>query len=128
MQIHIHVHLHLTGTSLCRCCLETDEIPSAPNSLYYASVLRRTVQTSCQTLERLFLSQKEKNCLVTAEFCVRNQTPLFDGKIFLSNALLIFLTNRMVESDGTANSHPYNIAYKLASGILTGYSGQDVFV
>jgi hypothetical protein len=37
-----------------------DEIPSAPNSLYYASVLRRTVQTSCQTLERLFLSQKEK--------------------------------------------------------------------
>ena len=127
-QIHIHVQMRLAGTSLCQRCLLLDEIPSAPNSLYYASVLRRTVQTSCQTLERLFLSQKEKNCLVTAEFCVRNQTPLFDGKIFLSNALLIFLTNRMVESDGTANSHPYNIAYKLASGILTGYSGQDVFV
>ena len=34
--------------------------------------------------------KKKTNCLVTAEFCVRNQTPLFDGKIFLSTALLIF--------------------------------------
>ncbi|MCC2243108.1 hypothetical protein LKD47_12545, partial [Roseburia sp. CLA-AA-H204] len=52
--------MRLAGTSLCQRCLLPDEIPSAPNSLYYASVLRRTVQTSCQTLERLFLSQKEK--------------------------------------------------------------------
>ena len=90
-QIHIHVQMRLAGTSLCQRCLLPDEIPGAPNSLYYASVLRRTVQTSCQTLERLFLITKRKtNCLVTAEFCVRNQTPLFDGKIFLSNALLIF--------------------------------------
>ena len=59
-QIHIHVQLCLAGTSLYQRCLLPDEIPSAPNSLYYASVLRRTVQTSCQTLERLFLSQKEK--------------------------------------------------------------------
>ena len=50
--------MRLAGTSLCQRCLLPVKIPSAPNSLYYASVLRRTVQTSCQTLERLFLSPK----------------------------------------------------------------------
>lgn len=39
-----------------------------------------------------------------------------------------FPTIQMVEPDGTANSHPYNITYKLASGILPGFPGQDVFI
>ena len=42
-QIHIHVQLCLAGTSLYQRCLLPDEIPSAPNSPYQASVLRRTV-------------------------------------------------------------------------------------
>ena len=53
-QIHIHVQLCLAGTSLYQRCLLPDEIPSAPNSPYQASVLRRTVQLFWQTLERLF--------------------------------------------------------------------------
>ena len=59
-QIHIHVQLCLAGTSLYQRCPLPDEIPSAPNSPYQASVLRRTVQIDCQTLERRFLQAKAK--------------------------------------------------------------------
>ena len=57
-QIHIRVHMRLAGTSLCQRWLLLYEILSAPNNPYHASILRRTVQISCQTLERLFLSPK----------------------------------------------------------------------
>ena len=39
VQIHIHVHMHLAGTSLCQRCRMPDEIPSATNRLYQASLL-----------------------------------------------------------------------------------------
>ena len=42
-QIHILVQLCLAGTSMYQRCLLPDEIPSAPNSPYQASALRRTV-------------------------------------------------------------------------------------
>ena len=48
-QIHIHVQLCLAGTSLYQRCLLPDEIPSAPNSPYQASALRRSVPIFCQT-------------------------------------------------------------------------------
>ena len=53
-QIHILVQLCLAGTSMYQRCLLPDEIPSAPNSPYQASALRRTVPLFWQTLERLF--------------------------------------------------------------------------
>ena len=39
VQIHIHVHMPLAGTSLCQRCRMPDEIPSATNRLYQASLL-----------------------------------------------------------------------------------------
>lgn len=76
VQIHIHVHLHLTGTSLCRCCLETDEIPSAPNSLYHVS----------QVKEAGFAHQ------VAIKYSIEPNAPLRNSSGFLTSLLFICLS------------------------------------
>ena len=60
-QIHIHVQLCLAGTSLYQRCLLPDEIPSAPNSPYQASALRRTVPIFCQSNRKDGFYRKKKN-------------------------------------------------------------------
>jgi len=53
---HKFTSMCLAGTSLYQRCLLPDEIPSAPNSPYQASALRRSVPIFCQTWKRRFLS------------------------------------------------------------------------
>ena len=66
----------LTGTSLCRCCLETDEIPSAPNSLYHVS----------QVKEAGFAHQ------VAIKYSIEPNAPLRNSSGFLTSLLFICLS------------------------------------
>ena len=70
------------------CCQTKFQVPLTAFIMhpYFGELYRHLVKH----WKDCFNLKKKTNCLVTAEFCVRNQTPLFDGKIFLSNALLIF--------------------------------------
>ena len=68
--------MHLTGTSLCRCCLETDEIPSAPNSLYHVS----------QVKEAGFAHQ------VAIKYSIEPNAPLRNSSGFLTSLLFICLS------------------------------------
>jgi len=65
-----------SGTFLCRCCLETDEIPSAPNSPYQAS----------QVKEAGFAHQ------VAIKYSIEPNAPLRKSSGFLTSLLFICLS------------------------------------
>ena len=82
-QIHIHVHLCLAGTSLYQRCLLPDEIPSAPNSPYQASVLRRTVELSMSNIGKTVFITKRKPRILELWYFVAKENPLRISEIRL---------------------------------------------
>ena len=58
-QIHIHVQMRLAGTSLCQRCRISDEILSAPNRPYHASVVDEQYSAFVKHWKDCFNSQKQ---------------------------------------------------------------------
>ena len=87
-QIHIHVQMRLAGTSLCQRCRISDEILSAPNRPYHASVVDEQYSAFVKHWKDCFNSQKQNRYFRITVFQCKIQM-FFDIQTWKRNFLCL---------------------------------------